>query len=520
MAAGRSNASARASRPVAPDREIELKLRLRPQDLAALRERLDALAPARQLEVDNTYFDTPDLRLAAARAALRLRRVAHGRRHQWLQTLKTDDRDAALAVRGEWETPAPGGRLDARRLEDSPLHRLLHGAAGPLAPVFRTVFSRRTWELLAHGAHLEVALDEGRIEAGGQSAPILELEIELRSGTAGALFDAALELGAGLSLLPFGASKAARGLRLAQQRPLAEPVPGLLKARAGHGRPAPFAPELAAAQAARHWLAHGADALLANAAGALDGDDPEFVHQARIALRFMRVGLRLFAPALVRDGAPPAALARELQGWARCFGDVREWDVLCGQILPALRAQAGKGSAAWERVQAQAARRQRKALLRLRKRLQSPDFAQFALRLLRWSGAGAAGADAAGGRLDDFAAEALQRDRRELAKAARGFAKASMARQHKIRLQAKSQRYAIEALRGVAPQAEHKGEQRVLARFQDAAGCARDLALARRALRGLTHSRPLLRQIDDWTRAQKRAGLEKACRLADVLKKA
>jgi triphosphatase len=522
----------RRSAPPAPPaaaREIELKLLLRPQDLPALRARLDRRAAARVERVDSTYYDTPDLRLAAAQAALRLRSIERGRRRVWVQTFKTDDRQAALAARGEWETPAPHARIDPVRLDHAPLAQLLGGRAAcrELAPRFRTVFERTAWELLAHGAHIEAVIDVGEIQAGGRVEAICEAELELRSGEPAALFELALELsgseGAGrgtpaLSLVPYGASKAARGLRLALGRAAPEPVPGLPKGRGDRGRSGEdFEPDQPLGRAARLWLGRGAEALLANAAGALLGDDPEFVHQARVALRFMRVGLELLGPGLAGGERLAPAQARGLQAWAREFGAVRDWDVLCEEMLPSLAREAGKGGEArWARVREAAQRKRLRARARLRRRLQAPAFAEFALRLLLWIAREPREED---GRLDEFAHAALRQRRRRLSKAARGFAKASMARQHKIRLQAKSLRYGIETLRAVLPGAVRKSDLRLLSRFQDAAGCARDLALAGAELRGLTRARPLLRQIEAWSRAQKRAGLGKAQRLAAHLQR-
>jgi inorganic triphosphatase YgiF len=515
-----------------PSCEVELKLRLRAQDLPVLRERLDQLGPSHAAHIDNIYYDTPDLRLAGARAALRLRSIQRGRRRHWVQTLKTENREAALSVRGEWETPAPGGRFDAARLSQSPLAQLLGGAAGlatprvamtrQLAPVFRTVFDRTAWDLQAHGAHIEVVIDQGEIQACGRVEPILELELELRAGEPVALFDLALALAgaqtatrrrADLSLLPFGASKAARGVRLAQGREAVEPTPGLLKGQAerssaGH---AMFASGQSLAQAARQWLGQGLESLLANALGATQSEHPEFVHQARIALRLMRVGMDLLGPGFDL----PSAQARALQAWAKEFGAVRDWDVLCGQLLPALHREAGKGAAArWERVQQAAARQQQRARERLRRRLEAPEFAELALRLLRWS---ASRPSDDGPRLAEFAQKALRQRRRRLAKAARSFAAATLARQHKIRLLAKNLRYAVETLRGAAPGALRESQLRLLGRFQDAAGCARDFALARVTLGRLTRSRSLRGQIADWTRARQREGQQKARQLAAKL---
>ena len=121
--------------------ETELKLAVSPDALAALRARLAPFGRPRRATLVGVYYDTDDLRLSRGRAALRLRRS--GRR--WVQTFKTGAPLAAFAKRGEWETPAPGGRLHLELLGDSPLGRLLgKRGAHELAPRYATRFVRET----------------------------------------------------------------------------------------------------------------------------------------------------------------------------------------------------------------------------------------------------------------------------------------------------------------------------------------------------------------------------------------
>ncbi|HEU0203365.1 MAG TPA: CYTH domain-containing protein, partial [Burkholderiaceae bacterium] len=104
--------------------ETELKLAVAPRDVRRLRARLAALvarAAPQRARLDNVYYDTADDLLARHRMALRVRRI--GRR--WVQTLKTGETNAALATRGEWEMPAPNGRLDLSRFAATPLAELL-----------------------------------------------------------------------------------------------------------------------------------------------------------------------------------------------------------------------------------------------------------------------------------------------------------------------------------------------------------------------------------------------------------
>ncbi len=492
--------------------ERELKLRLRPQDVAALRARLDARGAPHTQAVDSIYLDTPDRRLAAARAALRLRALGGGRR-RWVQTLKTGDDGAAFSSRGEWETPAPGGRLTLHRLAGTPLTQLL--AAGPgsadLAPVFRTRFARTTWDIRVGGAHVEVAVDEGQIEAGAAREDIREAELELKSGPAAAVWSLALVLCVGgrggaahagrLALLPYGDSKAARGYRLA-----AGIVPGPRSAAA----PCALDPSLGVASAARALVAHDMIGVLANAQGVCTDRDPEFIHQARVGLRRMRANLDLL------DVPPPAVLDRGLRQWSDRFGAVRDWDVLCDALLPRMIADLGAGAdARWAQVLAAARRRRAAAAAQLRRGLDSPDFAALALRLLQWSSGDAEPAATDTRRpVGDAATRAVRKRLQRLAEAARDFSGHSPERQHRIRLQAKTVRYAIDSLDALLPRRIRGAVRRALARFQEAAGRAQDAQVALAAVHRLSRSVALRREAAAWATASRARPVAKAQRLA------
>jgi len=499
---------------MAPDPvERELKLRLRAQDVPFLRARLDARATSRTQAVDSIYLDTPDRRLARARAALRLRALGQGRR-RWVQTFKTEDDGAAFSTRGEWETAAPAGRLAPGLLADSPLARLLAqgdadgGAAAlkQLAPVFRTRFTRTVWDIVGAGAHVEVVIDEGQIEAGSAREPILEAELELKAGPPDVIWQLALELSRGpagtrrgvrLALLPYGDSKAARGYRLAAGAASA-PL---------HVRPAPgLDAALGAGAAARALVAQEMVGLLANVDGMRAGSDPEFVHQARVGLRRMRAGLDVLGVAV------PAPLERGLALWGQRLGRVRDWDVLCQQLLPRLTDELGTGdTASWARIIAAARRRRDAAAVKLRRQLDTPAFAHLALRLLQWSStphaATGRGADKPAGAL---ALKAVRKRLRRVVELGRDFARHSPQRQHRIRVQAKTVRYAIDCLASVLPGRLQGKQRRALVRFQDAAGRAQDAMVALAAVQRLTRSVALRRAAATWAAAQRARSAGKA----------
>lgn len=190
--------------------EIELKLALGATGPEALRRHpsLAGLAP-RTTRLGNTYFDTPEGDLEAARAALRLRHV-DGR---VLQTLKTRGQGSGgLSRRGEWEWEVPGPGLDLAGLAAlPPMADLEQGTLARLEPRFSTDFTRETWWVTAEGASIEVALDSGEIRAAGRRVDIRELELELKEGEASTVLDLAARLALRVPLRPSDTSKAARG---------------------------------------------------------------------------------------------------------------------------------------------------------------------------------------------------------------------------------------------------------------------------------------------------------------------
>lgn len=202
--------------------ETELKLQLDSTDIDRLRVHplLQAgMAEGRQA-LRNTYYDSPDLALAKARVALRLRYQGS----RIIQTLKTRGHSVnGLHQRGEWEWDLAQDKLDLAQLNGDIWPAELP-PAGTLAlqPVFSTDFERECWQLHFNGAEIEVALDRGQIHcediAGRRLRDeILELELELKSGDAGALLALAEALSCDLALTPFDESKAQRGYRLCRQ---------------------------------------------------------------------------------------------------------------------------------------------------------------------------------------------------------------------------------------------------------------------------------------------------------------
>lgn len=442
-----------------PPREIELKLAVFDRDLPSLRQRLAGLGDGEQLEVDNVYFDTAERLLRGNRMALRLRRIG-GR---WVQTLKTEARASALSSRGEWEVPAPRGRLDLGRFPETPLTALLQAhRAARLLPVFRTGFRRTFWNV--NDGAIEVALDQGEIAAGDRRAPILELELELKSGSVEALYRLACQLaGKGsdaLALLPAVDSKAVRGYRLAAGES-ATPLKASAAAVVGA-----LTRDTTLAAALRSVVERGTALLLANAAGSVQGSEPEFVHQARVAVRRVRSAARLLGTA----AGWPAALDGDLRWIARRLGAVRDWDVLQALTLPALEAAV---PAAIPLV-AQAAELRRRDDAALGEAISGARYARLALKLMRWASSAADD----GPTLAAAAGKRLRRLHRSLFDSAAFFVVLPVDEQHRVRIRAKRLRYALDLFACALPAKATRRYLEALARLQDELGALNDAVVA------------------------------------------
>ena len=206
--------------------EIELKFRIPGHRLAAVRRAVHT-ATAVVEPLAAVYLDTPGQHLAAARMALRLRREGA----QWVQTLKAEG--ASALQRLEHNVPLPGlhrPALDTHRHDGTEageaLHRLMAQAGQPMLQARYATDVQRTRRLLrSGGAVIELALDEGFIEAGPRRLPMSELELELLSGPAQALLAVAGRWAQRFGLVLDVRSKSERGHRLAANEAMGPPIP-------------------------------------------------------------------------------------------------------------------------------------------------------------------------------------------------------------------------------------------------------------------------------------------------------
>jgi inorganic triphosphatase YgiF len=195
--------------------EVELKLRIQPADAARLRRhpaiRSAVIGKPTTRNLISIYYDTPQLALLDAGISLRVRRMAG----IWSQTVKGSGRSlAGLHQRMEWEDAIASGHPDFSKITEPALTEIFDDEAlrTALIPIFSTEVRRTEWNLtFDNGDQVELALDLGELVVGEKREPINEIELELKGGNAGRLFDLALDLQQDIPLELENISKAQRG---------------------------------------------------------------------------------------------------------------------------------------------------------------------------------------------------------------------------------------------------------------------------------------------------------------------
>lgn len=454
--------------------EIELKLQLTAKTARQLaRHPLLATLPATRGELLNTYYDTPGLDLTARRVAMRFRK----RGWQWLLTVKSAEPAAGgLAMRSEWEVPATPGQLDFSHVDAPELRSFLENHAANLKPIFTTHFQRRTWEVEYGDSLIELALDKGEVESQGRREPICEVELELLNGRLTDLFGLTRALQADLDLRPAVASKAERGYALFHgevRQPVKARSPSLL-------------PDEAPIPAFQRIVLTCLEHYQRNEEGLPDAGDPEYVHQARVALRRLRSAMKLFAPAL-----PRAFVQRWNPVWrelSAVLGEVRNCDVFVGETLPPLH-RAFPGHTDIERLQRYGRRRQRQARTALARYLDGPalprhivDFLADVLHLPEESKP----VD-----LARFAGKQLKKREKRTLKLAGQHDRLDHTERHALRIEIKKLRYAIDFFTPLLPAPRLKAYQRSLGGLQERLGALNDQITAETLILDcLGHRRP------------------------------
>jgi len=185
--------------------EYERKFLATPQDLAAIRQ---SYAGAEvEIDMETTYYDTPDEGLSGLRFMLR-KRMENGIP---VCTLKAPLGNAL----GEWEVICPSiDKAVSRLLEQGCPQELAAVAGKGLVAVCGARIHRIAKTVVLPQGIVELALDSGVLFGGHREEPVCEVEVELKSGI-GKMCDAfAEELAEKFGLTEGKVSKFRRALAL------------------------------------------------------------------------------------------------------------------------------------------------------------------------------------------------------------------------------------------------------------------------------------------------------------------
>ena len=467
--------------------EIELKLMLPPGAAAGIARqpafrRLIGQQTSDRVQrkrLDSVYFDTSEKWLAERGMALRVRRIGKKR----IQTLKAPlaGPDGLQSFR-EYETEIIGEKPLLSSVNDLGLRRRLERAKiwDQLKPVFSTRFDRSSFLAERDGSSIEVAVDHGEISADSKRKPIAEIELELKSGDAGDLFDLAAELTEGLSEeihIRLGhETKAQRGFALAEG---ASPKPHkaspiVLKADATTAD--------AFAAIARNCLAQ----LRANEAAVLAIEDDEAIHQFRVAIRRLRAIVGAYRDLI--DDDMHAMLSIDLRWLQRQFGSARDLDVLIAETLVPLNQRLHRQLSLDPLIEiAEAARIEARREARLA--LENPRYAAMLIALYRRLHTSDWQRLSAGARLGapvrSFATSLLQGRHKRLAKLGSRSATLPETELHRLRLLGKKMRYGAEAFSSLYKPKTARKYVLALAVIQDRLGSLNDAFVSRHVLLNL-----------------------------------
>ncbi len=462
--------------------EIELKLAVPAEAFAKLvrAPRLTALfgskTPIRKRYV-TTYFDTADRRLAEAELALRVRR--DGRRR--IQTVKTAAApEVAGLARGEWEREIVGETpvLDEAWLAeigDKTVRKVLGKAkvqAG-LAPLFTTDFRRQAWRVRYGVSDIEMAFDKGEISAGKGSAPIAEVELELKDGDPADLYGLARDIADIVPASVEARTKAERGYALLDRKGTGKTPPAV------RATPIRMAPETTTAEAfaliGRACFRHmRANESLVRGKPFVDG-----VHQLRVALRRLRSALSAFRDVLPEDDRK--AMSEELRWIASSCGQARDWDVFRSELLKPL-AEHVEDDPALANVAAAADRARKRSYADVSATLASPRLTQALLDVEAWwekgnwrEGMGSWALLPA----EEFAAATLKKLHRKVESLGEQIGDLEEVELHELRIRCKKLRYAAEFFRGLYSKKSASAYLDALAGVQEHLGALNDAVVAK-----------------------------------------
>ena len=310
-----NEAGADASVPgAAAPRASEIELKLLADRLADFNDAPIVATKARnkgtRKHLKSVYYDTPERTFWRNGLSLRVRQSGA----RFVQTVKTEF-ECNLLRRGEWEANVASIAPDlALALPFIPAKLRSDLGRHQLEAVFTADIHRHQRVIGLPSGTVEVAFDQGVLKSGDRSMPVSEIELELKDGSAGAIYELAERLAEHGPVRPSIRSKAAGGFDLAADTPPTARKPQKLRLDPSIPLDDAFATIL------RSCLHHLLDSLPA----AEDGRNPEGIHQLRVSLRRLRSALDLMRS--VGSLSKLESLRSEARSLAQNVSAARDWE--------------------------------------------------------------------------------------------------------------------------------------------------------------------------------------------------
>jgi len=297
-----------------------------------------------------------------------------------------------------------------------------------------------------------------------------EIEFKLKSGAPHQLYELARKLARDVPLPIGDRSKAGRGYALARGKP-ATPV---------KAQPAALDRSMAVNDAFKAVMRANFAHLQANKRGMLEGRDPEYLHQMRVAVRRLRSAAAAFAPLLPEPAISPARTGLKWLGAS--LAPARDWDVFVTETLPLIEAEFGARGGLKDFI-ARCEVLRRAANARARRAVRSARYRHLILRLAAWLSAESwlTQADpveraALEEPIAGFAAAVIGRRYDRVRNKGRKLGALSPAALHRLRIAIKKFRYATDFFAGLYEEKSARNALKRLARLQDILGAMNDAA--------------------------------------------
>jgi CHAD domain-containing protein len=322
-----------------------------------------AVVPAETKQLVDTYYDTQDWRFYRAGYALRVRR--DGRRVEATMKSLAPPEDGGLKRRREISEPLRSGGLKPLTTARGPVGERLRLLTGmqDLRRLFEVRTRRKAFELRPEaegpdslsgevvvgpegdirrkedhsvsaeevtvdtlgGIHrsdggavlAEISLDESEFSGDGERVSLNRIEVEVadeNAGSYGGVAGFVDGMRGSLGLRPTETSKFGAGLAVAGLSPTVAPDFGSTEVDGSMS-----ADEVAFAILRRHFAT-----MLAHEPAVRLGEDPEELHDMRVATRRLRAALKLYKEALPKRAE---RYERDLRFFAGALGEVRDLDV-------------------------------------------------------------------------------------------------------------------------------------------------------------------------------------------------